>query len=240
MTKFCDQCGTKLNDDDVFCHNCGVHTDTSKRKHSNGSGGGFINVITNYQKKQDARNEVKKTRMKLKKQEEINEQIRNEKSKGSLFYINGRDASLSVFEDHVEFDFTKDALKELLSGFGGVKKIYYAQMSSLQKRDATMSVLGTLEFEVPGMAQSGRYGRNENVIHYTTYYQNEANRIFEYVNKKLLEINSPKRNSIPTQSETNYMTQIKEAKELLDMGVLSQEEFDEVKEYYLTRIKFSD
>ena len=116
-----------------------------------------------------------------------------------------------------------------MSGFGGVKKVYYHQINSIQKRDATDVVNGTIEFELPGMAAS-RFSQNENLLTYLPKYQEEANKIYDYVNNKILEINSA--NSQPTQvvqAEASPMAKLKEAKELLDMGIITQEEFDEIK-----------
>ncbi|MBE6499905.1 MAG: SHOCT domain-containing protein [Methanobrevibacter thaueri] len=74
------------------------------------------------------------------------------------------------------------------------------------------------------------YTKNENLITFLPKYQDEADKIYEYVNNKILEINNAK--SQPTQivqNETSSMAKLKEAKELLDMGVITQEEFDEIK-----------
>lgn len=251
MSKFCDQCGTQLNDGDAFCHNCGIPCDVSKRKTQNNSNkinsilsdlgvSNIIEGVSNYQKNQNIRREAIKSKKHIESQEKVKQQIQNEKPVGALFYVKGRDASLSIFEEFIELDFTKDALQELLSDFGGVKRIYYTQITSIQKRDATINLLGTIEFEVPGMAQAGRFGAKENVIHYSTKYQNEADRIFEYVNQKLLDINSNRGGNSQIKVETNYMGQLKEAKELLDLDAITQEEFDEIKQVCLENMKNSN
>ena len=251
MVKFCDQCGTQLNDDDSFCHNCGVACDISKRKTQNNpnktntilSDLGVDNIIqgvSNYQKNQNIRREAIKSKKQIETQQKVNQQIQNEKAAGALFYVDGRDASLSVFEDYIELDFTGNLVKQFLSNLGGVKKIYYYQITSIQIRDATINILGSLEFEVPGMAQSRRYGKSENVIHYHTKYQNEVNRIYDYVNQKILDINNNRMGNSQIKVETNYMTQLKEAKELLDLGAITQEEFEEIKQVCLEKMKNSN
>ena len=88
---------------------------------------------------------------------------------------------------------------------------------------------GTIEFELPGMAASA-FSQNENLITYLPKYQEEAEKIYEFVNDKILSINNAK--TQPTQvvqNEVSPMAKLKEAKELLDMGVITQEEFDEIK-----------
>ena len=113
MVKFCDQCGTQLNDDDAFCHNCGVPCDISKRKTQNISSkansilsdlgvDNIIEGVSNYQKNQNIRREAIRSKKQIETQEKVNRQIQNEKPEGALFYVNGRDASLSVFEDYID------------------------------------------------------------------------------------------------------------------------------------------
>lgn len=118
---------------------------------------------------------------------------------------------------------------------GGVKKIYYPQINSIQKRDAGNIVLGSIEFEVPGMSYSGRGGgKSENIIHYEYYYQDEADKIYEFVNQKILNIqNSTVNTQSTTSNESNTLSELKKAKELLDMGAISQEEFDNIKKELL-------
>lgn len=251
MVKFCDQCGTQLNDDDAFCHNCGIPCDVSKRKTQNNSSksnsilsdlgvNNIIEGISNYQKNQNIRKKAIKSKKQIETQKKVNQQIKNEKPDGALFYVNGRDASLSVFEDYIELDFTGNPLKQFLSKLGGVKRIYYNQIHSIQKRDATINILGSIEFEVPGMAQSRQYGKSENVVHYRTFYQNEIDRIYDYVNQKILDIHSNRGGNSQIKVETNYMGQLKEAKELLELGAITQEEFDEIKQVCLEKMKNSN
>lgn len=148
---------------------------------------------------------------------------------GCLYFMNGLQGTLAIFDDYIEFDFSGGPVKKYMSAFGGVKKVYYHQINSIQKRDATEVVNGTIEFELPGMSASA-FSQNENLITYLPKYQDEANKIYDYVNNKILEINSAK--AQPTQvvqNEVSPMAKLKEAKELLDMGVITQEEFDEIK-----------
>lgn len=142
MANFCMNCGTKLNEEDAFCHNCGSPTDVSQ--------GGNDNISNN-----------DKTQ---------------EKPEGALFYVNGIDAELSIFEDYIELDFTGNSLKRLMSRYGGVKRIYYPHIMSIQKRNPTETIdnsskkelplRGAIEFEVPGMAVSQGKGKRENIVHY--------------------------------------------------------------------------
>ena len=50
------------------------------------------------------------------------------------------------------------------------------------------------------------------------------------MDKKILEINQAKTQPAQVvQNEVSPMAKLKEAKELLDLGVITQEEFDEIK-----------
>ena len=219
---FCSNCGNQLEDDAKFCTNCGNPMDNSApagNTQQNSSGGGLLNDLKkgglDFKKKMDhyAHGEHKNI----------------ERPEGCLYFINGLQGTLAVFEDYIEFNFTGNIVKKFQSGFGGVKKVYYHQINSIQKRDATEVVNGSIEFELPGMAASA-FSQNENLISYLPKYQDEAEKIYDYVNDKILSIHNVK--TQPTQvvqNEVSPMAKLKEAKELLDMGVITQEEFDEIK-----------
>ena len=218
---FCSNCGSELDENSKFCANCGTPLDGSApagnpQQESTGSllgdvkrsGLGFKKKMDNY-----AHGEHKEI----------------QKPEGCLYFINGLQGTLAIFEDYIEFNFTGGAVKKYMSGFGGVKKVYYHQINSIQKRDANDIVNGTIEFELPGMAASS-FSKSENLITYLPKYQEEADKIYDYVNNKILEINSAQSQpSQVIQNEASPMAKLKEAKELLDMGVITQEEFDEIK-----------
>ena len=225
---FCPNCGNKVDDDAKFCASCGNPMDGSApsggaQQESTGSLFGDIKKGgLNFKKKMDgyAHGEHKEI----------------QRPEGCLYFINGLQGTLAIYEDYIEFNFTGGAIKKLQSGFGGVKKVYYHQINSIQKRDANDIVNGTIEFELPGMAAS-RFSENENLITYLPKYQEEVDKIYDYVNNKILEINQAKTQpSQVVQNEASPMAKLKEAKELLDMGVISQEEFDEIKSKCLENI----
>ena len=218
---FCPNCGNQIEDGSKFCPSCGNPMDgsTPAGNSQQSSTGSLFD-------------DIKKTGLGFKKKMDDyahGEHRDIQRPEGCLYFINGLQGTLAIFEDYIEFDFTGGKVKKYLSAFGGVKKVYYNQINSIQKRDATEVVNGTIEFELPGMAAS-RYSVNENLITYLPKYQEEAEKIYDYVNNKILEINQAK--TQPTQvvqTESSPMAKLKEAKELLDMGVITQEEFDEIK-----------
>ena len=222
---FCSNCGSEVEDGSKFCPSCGNQMDDSAQPENNSTGSLFGDIKKgglNVKKKLDnyAHGEYKEI----------------ERPEGCLYFMNGLQGTLAIYDDYIEFDFTGGKVKKYLSAFGGVKKVYYNQINSIQKRDATEVVNGTIEFELPGMSASA-FSQNENLITYLPKYQEEADKIYDFVNNKILELNRAQ--TQPTQvvqNEVSPMAKIKEAKELLDMGVITQEEFDEIKAKYLAEI----
>jgi len=217
---FCPNCGSEVDEDSKFCGECGNSINTSPPAN------------TQPESVEGVLGDLKSSGLGFKKKMDkyAHGEHRNiKRPEDCLYFINGLQGTLAIFEDYIEFDFSGGPVKKYLSRFGGVKKVYYHQINSIQKRDATEVINGTIEFELPGMAASA-YTKNENLITFLPKYQDEADKIYEYVNNKILEINNAK--SQPTQivqNETSSMAKLKEAKELLDMGVITQEEFDEIK-----------
>ena len=222
---FCSNCGSEVEDESKFCPSCGNQMDDSAQPENNSTGSLFGDIKKgglNVKKKLDnyAHGEYKEI----------------ERPEGCLYFMNGLQGTLAIYDDYIEFDFTGGKVKKYLSAFGGVKKVYYNQINSIQKRDATEVVNGTIEFELPGMSASA-FSQNENLITYLPKYQEEADKIYDFVNNKILELNRAQ--TQPTQvvqNEISPMAKIKEAKELLDMGVITQEEFDEIKAKYLAEL----
>lgn len=191
------------------------------------------NTMNNYSYKKEAKKSLKEIKTKA----SVEEEIKNNKPRGALYYVNGINASLSVFEDYVELDFTGSLSRNIMSGIarGGVKKIYYNQINSIRKRNATNKVNGTIEFLNPSSSMISI--KSDNHIIYSKKYQDEVDKIYDYVNQKILDINNEKIGRAQSvQQEQNPMAVLKEAKELLDMGVLTQEEFDEIKAKCLEQI----
>ena len=182
-------------------------------------------------KAKNARKKEEKEKEKVKWGQEKVEKEKVNRPDNALFYVDGREGSLAIFDEYIQLDFTGNYIKKYLSRLGGVKKIYYPQINSIQKRDAGNFILGSIEFEVPGMSYSGiGKGKKENIIHYEYYYQDEIDKIYEFVNQKILNLQkghfSPQPNAT---NEVDVLSEIKKAKELLDMGAITQEEFDNIK-----------
>ena len=221
---FCTNCGSEIDDGSKFCPNCGNSMDDSQPAGGNSQG--------EYNTAKGLFDDIKKGGLNFKKKMDNyahGEHKEIEKPEGCLYFMNGLQGTLAIYEEYIEFNFTGNIVKKFQSGFGGVKKVYYNQINSIQKRDATDVINGSIEFELPGMAASS-FSQNENLISYLPKYQEEADKIYDYVDKKIRKINQLK--TEPTQvvqNEKSSLDKLKEAKELLDMGAITQEEFEEIK-----------
>lgn len=244
MVLFCENCGEKLDDEANFCTSCGKKVDEFYKSQSEDSLGNSSqnNETDSFREKVSKKSDEMFYDMNINRNREQNKKNAKDKidekinqTEGLLYYIDGREGELFIYEEYIEFNFTGSLLKKALSHMGGIKKLYYYQINGIQKRDAGSTILGSLEFEVPGMSMSREvWGtRNENVIHYSKMYQEEVDKIFDFVNNKILELNQAK--MAPTQivNQSSPMAQLKEAKELLDLGIINEEEFQQLKQELL-------
>jgi len=260
----CPECEQPLEGNELFCSNCGykllknqvsvnvqktpkfIHEHNVNILKENGFGGfaergGFTKYMkskglnfSNDMVTQDLVDEYIRENPQILKVIEA-----NTKPEGALYFIDGREGSLSVFPDYIELNFTGSLMKKWLSHMGGVKRIYYHQINSIQKRDVGSFTTGTLEFELPGIVRSreASQAKSENVIHFDRKWQEEADKIYEYVNNKILQLHNPNyRQPASEDNDNSSLSQIKEAKELLDMGAITPEEFDEIKRKVLNQL----
>ena len=131
-------------------------------------------------------------------------------------------------------------LSKLSQGFKGSKSIMIEKITSVQVKKNTIWTRGYMQFTIAGEmaknvgAVSGEV--DENIIYFSgtkketiSKYNNAAEEIKTYIEN----FNSKKSNITVVQNIKSPVEQVKELKELLDMGVLSQEEFDKKKKELL-------
>ncbi len=136
-------------------------------------------------------------------------------------------ADLTVYEDHCLLTAKKNAVSLLITKkfFAGDKKFYYSDLTSVQFREPGKITDGYMEFEYPGSRSgnsSGAYS-SENAIAFSRNDLDKMRDIYNYVDSKIREYKSKGNTVIQQLSPAD---ELKKYKELLDLGVISQDEFD--------------
>jgi len=146
--------------------------------------------------------------------------------------------TLKVFDDKCVIS-TKAGLKSAIFGnlLSGDKEFYYTDITSVQFKNLGMTT-GYLQFEYPG-SHSGNNFVSENSFTFSATFGNskykklkeEMPGIYEDVQKRINAAKTPKNASV--QAAVSPAEELKKFKELLDMGVITQEEFDAKKKQLL-------
>ena len=139
---------------------------------------------------------------------------------------------LDVYEDRVVISH-KGVLNFLAMGIKGDKTIYYNNITSVQFKKSGWTA-GYIQFSINGGRENvgGLLGatQDENTITISGNKNSEAEKIVAYINKKLAEIRNGISNTVQAISSAD---ELKKFKELLDMGIITQEEFDAKKKQLL-------
>jgi hypothetical protein len=124
----------------------------------------------------------------------------------------------------------KGLMNAMAVGITGTKQIPFTSMTAVQFKPAGM-LSGYLQFSVLGgnEARGGVFqaAGDENTIMFTKKEQDKAERIKELAEGKIRGAQVSK--ATPTQHLKSAAEQIREFKELLDMGAITKEEFDQKK-----------
>lgn len=124
-------------------------------------------------------------------------------------------------------------MSKMSLGFTGEKTVMINQISGVQIKKVGLA-RGYIQFIMAGTkeAKSGVIGGkiDENIVYSDSFFKNKNNQInsnFEEIKKYIEEFNSNQNNNTTIiQNVKSPVEQVKELKELLDMGAISQEEFD--------------
>lgn len=116
--------------------------------------------------------------------------------------------------------------------FNGEKKYYYSDLTTVQFREPGKVTDGYMEFEYPG-SHSGKNGNSyssENSISYSKQHTPLMKEIYTFIDGRIRECkNGQNKQAIQVSSAD----ELKKYKELLDMGAITQEEFDAKKKQLL-------
>ncbi len=174
--------------------------------------------------------------------EEMNriEMANNSKQEDEPKYVldGGMKDILYVYEECIVISHS-GFLNALSMGIKGNKTIYYSDISSVQFKKSGMSA-GYIQFSLPG-GNENRGGvfsamSDENSIAIKAGYINinkQAEEVIEFINQKIREIKSGAKVATTVVQQTSSADELKKFKELLDSGIITQEEFDAKKKQLL-------
>lgn len=144
-------------------------------------------------------------------------------------------AILKVYPDYCVLTAKKNAWNLLIQDkyFNGEKKYYYADLTAVQFREPGSITDGYIEFEYPG----SRSGTNtnaytsENSFQFGKTHTMLMREIYEYIDGRIRDAKTAKQQ--PAVQVYSAAEELKKFKELMDMGIITQEEFDAKKKQIL-------
>ena len=145
----------------------------------------------------------------------------------SLFTVNGEVKTLKLYDNYLTME-TKVNARAILTNnlFGGVKKIFYKNILSVQFKESSNFILGFIQFETANSSTKDNFNSENSVTFDYRKVPNEyAKQVADFVESKIMESNTP----VVTQQATSAADELIKFKNLLDMGVISQEDFDKKK-----------
>lgn len=151
----------------------------------------------------------------------------------NLIYANlkGAQKILTVYDDHITLTQIKNFRTVLTHDwFKGEKEILYCDMTSVQYKPASSFILGYIQFEVPGVHTGSNFG-SENSWTFESDMSKSAEVVCEYVRQRIREIKTMAAGgAVATLSPADELLKMKE---LLDAGIITQEEFNAKKKQLL-------
>ena len=143
---------------------------------------------------------------------------------------------INVYEDYCVISAKKNAVSFFITKkyFNGDKKFYYADLTSVQFREPGRITDGYLEFEFPG-SRSGvgdSAYTSENAFAFAKVNLDEMRKVYEYIDGRIHAIKSAKSQPQVVQA-ASPVDELRKYKQLLDEGIISQEEFDAMKKQLL-------
>lgn len=149
------------------------------------------------------------------------------------FYLKGVNGQLTIYEDRVIIE-RGGALGFLTQGLAGAKTIPMDSIMSVQFKEGNMWTNGFIQFGIMGgkEARGGVFNatQDENTVMIKAATNDNAREIKDYIEGIILNRSKNKETVVQQVSPAE---ELKKFKELLDMGVISQAEFDAKKKQIL-------
>lgn len=157
------------------------------------------------------------------------------KPEGVVYYLEGYNGQLYVYEDKIVIE-RKGVFGVLSHGMAGSKTIPISSIQNIQLKKAGSFFNGFIQFGVLGGVEkhggiSSAVG-DENSVVFLPECNDTASKIKEYIENEIVSRNA--KNTGTIQSQFSAADEIMKLKNLLDMGVLTQEEFDAKKKQLLS------
>jgi len=119
----------------------------------------------------------------------------------------------------------------------GIKKLFYQNISAIHMKNATTFSNGYLQFSFHGGQEktgtSFIIAGDENAILFSKKNNVMMQELKMLIEKKIVEASAPASPPTTVVSEKSVAEQIKEFKELFDLGVISEDEFNQKKKQLL-------
>ena len=154
----------------------------------------------------------------------------------AIYVVETALGTLTVYDSYCMISSKKNAVSFLITKkfFNGDKKFYYSDLTSVQFREPGKITDGYLEFEYPGSRSGGGSGAytSENAFSFAKKDLPQMTEVYNYIDGRIRELKQAKSAPQAVQKESPA-EELKKFKELLDIGVISQEEFDAKKKQLL-------
>lgn len=149
-----------------------------------------------------------------------------------IFDFKSSGDGLKVYEDRIVISHS-GVLNFFAMGIKGDKTIYYNDLTAVQFKKAGWLTAGHIQFSLLGGRESVggviAAASDENTILFGKSENDTAEKMVAYIQKKIKEARQPKVATVATSSADEIM----KLKNLLDMGIITQEEFDAKKKQLL-------
>lgn len=149
------------------------------------------------------------------------------------FYLKGVNGQITVYEDRVIIE-RGGVLGFVSHGLAGAKTIPMDSIMSIQFKEGGIITNGYIQFGILGGREAlgglSNATKDENTVIITRATNNEARRIKDYIESVILNRSKNQSGVVHQISQAEELTKFKE---LLNMGVITQEEFDAKKKQIL-------
>ena len=154
-----------------------------------------------------------------------------------IYFVDCAGDTLQVYSDYCIITCKRSAWNLLVQDkfFNGEKKFYYADLTSVQFREPGITD-GYIEFEYPG-SRSGKDHNaytSENAFQFAKGHAPLMREIYNFIDQQIRKAKQAKTQPVQVAAgQPSNLDELKKLKELLDLGVVTQEEFDAKKSQLL-------